>query len=378
MRAMLAALVFVSGSLVCSCGEQSGTTPEASAVRTSASVPAAPSTVAEPDQHPATSESTCGAGDAGSVAVDANGSPGPVALAPLESGGEVLDMTVADGAVVYVGGIAVSNEMYEHQGFVRSVPVEGGAVRTLWSGDEEGGVVSFDGGGRIAFVAYDYPTRAGSLSAIDLTSGVVTNIATWSTTAGCASVVATPTAIFWTDQLGGTGQLLEASWDGTSSVNLAQGEMCNGRGRLVGDSIIWLSANGLESVAIPTGTPNPATAHIPPPPSLFPTAGIALAVRPGTDEIFVASGVSVFETDAALSDPVAISTGASPVVALAASKDQVFAVSAAGDLFTIHPDGSATVLVSHLSRPGALAADDDNVYWADSAGIGKVAYAKAF
>jgi hypothetical protein len=299
----------------------------------------------------------------------------PLQLATLASGERVDDMAIESGTLVFGGGVEARTEggNVSFNGFLSAVAVSGGTVRSLWNGAEEVSSLSVRPDGRIAFATYDFPSRSGALQATDLGSGRTESIAAWNSTAGCAGVVATADAIFWTRQMGGTGHVSRSSWDSPGADELAQGYACPGRARVAGTSLVWLSGRGIESLLLPSAGPAPAPRALGPPADLFPSEATALAVQSGSTVVYVAAGSAVYRITLDGSVSPAFDGGA-PVVALSAASGSVFAATSGGLLVRWRPDGEISSLASGLDSATALVADDQAVYWAEKGTIAKVRY----
>lgn len=299
------------------------------------------------------------------------GTPAQTVLARFEDGARVDGMTVLGSSLFYGGGtLAGPAAVNERNGFLREVSIETGAVTELWSGMQEVRSLASDGVQRLAFSTYDYPTRSGSLLAWNATPGRISKLTDWYTTNACSGVVATPSVVYWINELGGTGQLHASGWDGSLTDLLATGEMCPGHLSVRGTSLMWLSADGLESVLGPPIPPSSGTAvSLPPPKDIFAQPGTALAVDNDSQAVYVASGSTVLVSRATDSAPVPLLAASAPVVALVSSQQRVFALVQDGTVNLINSAGLATVCATGLADPMALTADDEKVYVADRDGL---------
>lgn len=292
--------------------------------------------------------------------------PGLDGIVPLSHDARVDALALSGADLLYAGGTkTVTGVVTRFPGFLRTIPKGGGQPRELWSGDEEAVSFSLDGSGRAAIATYDYWQRSGSLIGLDLATAQPRILSAWRSTAACASVVSTPSSIFWTSQIGATGKLSRSTWDGSTTIVVDDTYACLGRVHVLGQSLIWLDDKILMSVPA-NGGPSTAAAT-------FAAPLTALTVQPGTNAVYVAAGASILKA-ALTGDTVPVYNATSQVVALFAVSSHVFGVSAAGVLFDLHPDATTAVLASDLKAPSALTADDTFVYWAEDGAIGRMRY----
>ncbi len=367
-------LVIISGCVLACSPEQSSTTnpiesPESAGPRLA--------TLDAPNQNTSQDAGNCGASPTAGP-----GAPGafdggvadpstiePVLIARSDSSEVITQIIAAAPVVVYGGGTPKLNGGGESTfvGFIRSVPVSGGSVQNLWEGGNE--VMAMDGAaaGRIAFITYDYPSRQGTLLALDTSSGAAVSISDWFTADGCSSVAATPSAIVWTSQTGATGEMNVSSWDGARTEVDAIGDMCPGRGAILRSSMVWLSGQGIEAVTLGSVPANPPL--LPPPARLFDSDGVALATDLDTEQVYVAVGGSVFSTTLSGAGAEPIFTGTSAVIGVAVVASEVFILSSDGTLVAVRPGNPPHLLTSGLAGPMAVAADDADVFVGAQAGV---------
>jgi hypothetical protein len=236
----------------------------------------------------ATSFTAAGSGELGSekrtAGLSAAARPRPPAtptvLATADDQQFLVGLLLSGSNVRFGAGRSVtlppgSTPASEMVGVLRSVPVSGGAVTELWTGN---GVVDdiAPASDALLFVAYDFFARTGHLNRIPASGGAAVELASWFSHGSTQSVTSEADVAYWTHSAGAGTFVKRTTTDG-ATVTLADSQTINGSSAddiVIKDGVLYFVATQAERAVM--GVPADGSA---PPSVLFTAAQIdALAV----------------------------------------------------------------------------------------------------
>ncbi len=231
-------------------------------------------------------------------------------------------------------------------GTVVSVPLDGGSLRVLASGQGCGAGLAIDSAS-----LYVAGLNGGDVMSVPLDGGAPTTLASGSDTP--IGITLGGASVYWTTA---GGALMTAPIAGGAPAALTSGETYM-TGPVAGPSdVYWASDNALlQKVALDGGSPASVTTL---------PAATALAIA-GTDA-YVAGGYIVTEAPLGGGQAMGLcNAGGAPTFAIAADDASVYFTTYDMVWKVARSGGQATVVASNQGSPNALAVDATSVYWTD-------------
>jgi hypothetical protein len=283
-------------------------------------------------------------------------------------------LLLAGSNVLFGGGHTVelppeAGPPAEMVGVLRSVPVGGGAVSELWTGNGSVDDIA-PAGDALLFLAYDFFSRTGHLNRLAV-GGSAVELSSWSSHGSAHSLTSNADVAYWTHSAGAGSFVKSTSTDGTT-VTLADSSTIGGSA----DNIVFklgfvyfVSSQAERTVyALPAdGSAAPS--------ALFAAPQIdALAAAPTEPVLIAAAGTSVVAIDVRKRRSRTLFNGAGTVTGVAADDDAAYFGStnpATGEgtiaRLARHGGRPPVVLATGTFTPRSLAVDATSVYWLDTA-----------
>jgi hypothetical protein len=321
-------------------------------------------------------EAAAAANDVGVAAVSLRPRPpAPPTVLATAPDQEALDgLLVADGQVLFGGWRTVERPPdaggppFEMIGVLRRVPVSGGDVVEVWSGN--GGVNDIASApGALLFLAYDFYSRTGHLNRIPSAGGAAVELANWFSHGSSHSLASDSDVAYWTHSAGAGTFVKRTTADGTT-VTLTDSSTIGSSAdniQFKEGSVYFVSSQAQRTVY---GMPADGTAA---PVALYAAPRIdCLAASPASPALFACANTAVVAIDLGNGNTRTVFSGTSTIVAIAADDAAVYFGSTdpgtgAGAVTRLaRRGGRAVVIASGAFTPRPIAVDATSVYWVDS------------
>jgi hypothetical protein len=277
---------------------------------------------------------------------------------------QYLTALAVDGTYVYFTGgktVPVSPDAppgSDTIGVLRRVPVRGGAVQQLWTGQGIGYAVAPSPIG-ISFVTYDYASRGrtGTVRVLE-TDGRVRDLAQWQSHGSCIGLTSDDSSVFWSYSAGSSGEVHRTGSDG-SAQTLAGDATCLGKLQVRGGDVFWLGGGSVLRVPTVGGSVTRIWS------GSQANGLVALATTSRSADLMVADNDDLIAIDISTLTTRTIGSGYLGTTDLTFDGQVVYSTNASDGTVTALSiaDGQKRNLARAQSQPAMIVTDGAALYW---------------